>query len=90
MVISIGDNECRFEKYSVSVYNVNRNVNDFILIRYRPGSIPVDHVQGQLGYSSKDQESWNTFIEPFNLSFTDPERSKIDCKASASSIPLIK
>lgn len=59
-------------------------------IRYRPGSIPVVYVQKQLGYFSKDQEEWDGFVEPFSLFFADAEKTKIDCKASAASIPLIK
>ena len=62
----------------------------FISIRYRPGSVPVAYIQAQLGYSNKDKEEWNTFIEPFSLSYSDPEKTKVDCKASAASIPLIK
>ena len=62
----------------------------FYFIRYRPGSIPVAYVQEQLGYFSKDQEEWAGFVEPFNLSYADSEKTKIDCKASAASIPLIK
>ena len=62
----------------------------FILIRYKPGSIPVAFVQEQLGYSSKDKEEWTSFIEPFSLPFTDPEKTRIDCKASAAAIASIK
>ena len=62
----------------------------FYFIRYRPGSIPVAFVQAQLGYSSIEKEDWDSFVEPFSLSYADPEKTKIDCKASAASLQLIK
>jgi hypothetical protein len=45
-----------------------------------------------LGYttSSKDLEEWADFVKPFTLSYVDAEKSKLDCKTSAASIPLIK
>lgn len=59
---------------------------------YRPGSIQVAFIQEQLGYSNsrKDLKEWAEFIESFNLAYANAEKSKLDCKASTASIPVIK
>jgi len=52
-------------------------------------AVPVSYIQSVLGLAGEDAvESWNKLIEPLNLVFADSEKSKLDCKASMSVLPL--
>ena len=59
----------------------------FFVYRYRV-AIPVEYVCKQLGF--KSAKDWEKFSQPLNLSFADADKSKLDCKASMSALPLSK